>query len=253
MQIEILVQGLAELVARAQGSVAASQQQVAEIEGIQLETQNIFTGALQHAGVAEKVVICAEGLERAGHVLFVGLDRFSGNGLVRPDNRQIDPARLLAELIEWDDRLVSGIPEIDSQHQEIVRQLNHLFQTLNQGLASETAVLYAATGRLLDWIVQHFSYEQAWLAKSDDPHQKRHFAHHEKVVQEMKVLVEKLHSTDVRTAYDILRELRRWLVNHILDEDLAACAYLRACPQGKPDWLPVQVEAQVAESKIELF
>lgn len=252
-EIETLVQGLADLAVRAQGSVAASQQQVAEIEGIQQETQNIFTGALQHAGVAEKVVICAESLERAGHDLFVGLDQFRGTGLARPSNTPVDPGRLLAELIEWDGSLVSGIAEIDSQHQEIVRQLNHLFQTLNQGLASETAVLHAATGRLMDWIDQHFRYEQAWLEKTDDPNQKRHFTHHGKVLQDMRGLVEKLHSTDVRTAYDILRELRRWLVNHILDEDLAACAYLRATPQGKPDWLPVQVEAATAASKIELF
>ena len=246
-------QVLADLAVRAQGSVAASQQQVAEIEGIQQETQNIFTGALQHAGVAEKVVICAESLERAGHDLFVGLDQFRGTGLARPSNTPVDPGRLLAELIEWDGSLVSGIAEIDSQHQEIVRQLNHLFQTLNQGLASETAVLHAATGRLMDWIDQHFRYEQAWLEKTDDPNQKRHFTHHGKVLQDMRGLVEKLHSTDVRTAYDILRELRRWLVNHILDEDLAACAYLRATPEGKPNWLPVQVEAATAASKIELF
>lgn len=252
-QIESLVQGLAELAQRSEGSVAVNQQQVSEIEGIQQESQHIFSGALQHAGVAEKVLICTEGLERAGQVLFRGLGRFSGSGLARPSTMEVDSARLLAELIEWNEALVSGIPEIDEQHREIVHQLNHLFQTLNQGLASETAVLYAATGRLLDWIVQHFNYEQAWLAKTDDPNQKRHFAHHEKVIQDMKLRVDKLHSTDVRTAYDILRELRRWLVNHILDEDLAACVYLRACPQGKPDWQPVLVEAQGAENKIELF
>ncbi|MDD5248170.1 MAG: bacteriohemerythrin [Rhodocyclaceae bacterium] len=250
--VEALVAGLAALAAQAQQTVASSRVQIEEIGGILGETQNIYTSALQHAGIAEKIVVCSESLGRAGKRLGGALEKFGG---VRPDERraaEVATSDLLGELVEWDASLTSGVADIDAQHQEIVKQLNRLFQTLNQGMASETAVLCRTVSHLLDWIKKHFRYEEEWLEKTTDPEFHNHKAHHAAVIMEMTALAAELANSDARAAYDILRKLRRWLVNHIYDDDLAACVHMRAHPEGKPAWSPVAEQAE-ALSNIELF
>jgi len=252
-EIDTLVAGLATLAEQAGKTLAASRAQVQEIDGILLETRNIFTGALLHCGITEKIVVCSESQARAVKIVTDGLDKLSGPGLVAQAPTEVDACKLLSELVEWNESLISGVAEIDAQHLAIVNQLNRLFRTLNQGMASEAAVLSATITRLLGWICQHFRYEEEWLASTADPNLQPHKAHHDEVVKEMTALAAGLQGHDAHAAYDILRKLRRWLVNHILQDDLAACEYMRLCPAGKPDWQPVVAAEAAAAAKIELF
>ena len=252
-EIENLVSGLSKLAEQAAKTVSSSKDQAKEIEGIMLETQQIYVGAFQYAGIAEKILVCSENLGRAESDLASNIGKFRGPDLdVRTPGR-IDTDVLLSQLIEWDENLASGIPEIDSQHLEIVQQLNFLFQTLNQGMASEGAVLSTSVNRLLNWVTEHFRYEQEWFEKTDDPNRHEHRKHHDLVIKDVTELADKLTHSDARAAYDILRMMRRWLISHIYNEDLNACLYMKACPDAKPDWLPMAKEEQETATKIELF
>jgi hemerythrin len=79
-----------------------------------------------------------------------------------------------------------------------------------------------------------------------------HKRHHADVVRDMGVLAEELKNSDARAAYDILKTLRRWLVNHIYEDDLPACKHMKAHPDCKPGWNPVAEQAE-GGSSIELF
>jgi hemerythrin-like metal-binding protein len=247
-----LAEGLANLVSQAGDTVTASQAQAGDIEEILGETQQIYTNALRQSGIAEKVVVCSEALTREQRRLGKTLDQFSG---IKRDEHvpiKIDTQKLLSTLIEWESTLSVGIEEIDIQHRALVEELNHMFQALNEGMASEGAAIAGSIERLLAHLRPHFRYEEEWLEKARSPRLSSHRKQHEDVLVKIEKLRADAINGDSRAAYDILRQLRRWLVNHIAEEDIPSALDMRACPNGRPTWR-VDVKQEAAESKVELF
>ncbi len=250
--IATLAQGLGDLAAHARDALLSSQSQVGEIDSILMEIQNIYSSALQHAGIAERVVVFSENLARAQTRLTETLGRFDIHDSIRQNNTKIDPATLLNKLIDWDEHLNCGVPEIDIQHQALIDQLNHLFQTLNQGMASESAVISGAVNRLYDYISDHFRYENEWMEQARSQHLTEHRRKHSELLHNLDGMRQNINANTARSAYDILRNLRRDIVGHIIHEDLATSPDWLAQPEAKPKW-EVIAETASTSNHIELF
>ncbi|MEW5726912.1 MAG: bacteriohemerythrin [Pseudomonadota bacterium] len=146
-------------------------------------------------------------------------------------------------MIEWRPEMSVGHPDIDSDHKHLVEVIN-AFEAAAGREASE-AVLGATMLRLQDFVIDHFSREEAIQRAADYPLYDEHKREHD-------ALVERL--TDFARTYFILRRrpvdrevvaafarfLREWVINHTLGADLRMKGRLtprksrRASPAAPP-------------------
>ena len=251
--IAALAQGLGDLATHARNALQSNQSQVGEIDSILMEIQNIYNSALQHAGIAERVVVFSENLARSQARLTNTLGRFDVSQEIRASSEvRIDPTSLLDKLIDWDDHMSTDVAAIDAQHQSLVDQINHLFQTLNQGMASESATIEGAVARLCDYLKDHFRFEEEWMQSARSPRLAEHRKQHQDVIKRLDGMRSGISTDTARAAYDILRNLRRDIIGHIIHEDMQTAPDWRSHPEAQPSWEITSAKEETS-NRIELF
>ena len=103
-----------------------------------------------------------------------------------------------------------GIPQVDEEHR-------HLF-ALVKGLSLET--VQAAVEELLDYVVVHFSNEQALMEKSGYPAFEQHLKQHEDLAASVGDFLSSGGDWTEDRVQDLRRFLNKWLVGHIMTHDL---------------------------------
>ncbi len=113
-------------------------------------------------------------------------------------------------VVEWREGFRTGIAEVDGEHR-------HLF-ALVKGL--ELANVRALLDELVEYVVTHFTHEQALMEHSGYPDFQQHLHLHEALAQQVSEFL----ASDAEWSEERLQELRRflnrWLVGHILTHDL---------------------------------
>lgn len=113
-------------------------------------------------------------------------------------------------VIEWRDGFKISIAQIDSEHQ-------HLFQlvkALNLQSADQTV------NELLDYVVTHFSNEQALMEKSGYPSFEQHLKLHEEFGAQVAEFLGSGEDWTEERVQDVRRFLNKWLIGHIMTHDL---------------------------------
>lgn len=132
------------------------------------------------------------------------------------------------EEIVWTDEFNIGIPEIDSQHRQIIDILNRLLREPDAQTTSETVsdTLHDMTR----YAQEHFSTEEEILAYSNFPdlaaHKEQHFAYRKKTVDLCKDTMLGFQAVPK----DLLQYLRDWWSDHILVEDMKYREFVQAQP-----------------------
>jgi hemerythrin len=123
-------------------------------------------------------------------------------------------------VIEWRDGFKIGIDQVDQEH----RHLFTLVRALNLESVDRTV------DELLDYVVTHFSNEQALMEKSGYPA----FEQHLKLHEEFAAQVAEFLGNDQAWTEDRVQELRRflnkWLIGHIMTHDLRFGKWLTSRP-----------------------
>lgn len=133
--------------------------------------------------------------------------------------------------IEWTSRFETGIPEVDGDHRRLVELINELDAILaeNGGFERTGAVIDA----LIDYADYHFKREEAMLDRVGYAQAADHAAIHASFGHLLGHLVGDCMLTPSHETARRLRDyLRDWLINHILVEDKAFAAALRARDEG---------------------
>lgn len=118
----------------------------------------------------------------------------------------------------WDDRLDSGVLAIDLQHRV-------LFQMLQRVAAIHPSDSGAALDQVLEQLRSyadyHFRYEEAWMLRqqTDAAAHARHLRLHSGFVESLSSMKAQLEQGRL-TIMDLERFLRRWLIGHILEQDM---------------------------------
>lgn len=115
-----------------------------------------------------------------------------------------------AYIIEWREGFRTGIAEVDAEHQQLFALVKRLDSATAKGVLDELA----------EYVVTHFTHEEALMQASGYPGLKQHVELHEKLAAQVSgFLVSGTRWSDTR-----VRELRsflnKWLVAHILMHDL---------------------------------
>lgn len=117
--------------------------------------------------------------------------------------------------LKWSSDLDTNIKVIDGQHRRIVDYINEL-QDAKDTL--DKAAIHNVIDELLDYTVSHFSFEESLMEQAGYPFIDPHKKIHELFIKKVNGFVERFKNGE-DVADDILTMLRKWLINHIKNED----------------------------------
>ncbi|GIZ52567.1 bacteriohemerythrin [Noviherbaspirillum aridicola] len=137
-------------------------------------------------------------------------------------------------VIEWRKGFSVSIPEVDEEHQ-------HLFALVK---ALDLATVEHTVEELLDYVVVHFTNEQALMEKSGYPAFEQHLKLHEEFAAHVADFLGSGDAWTEERVQELRRFLNKWLIGHIMTHDLRFGKwYLEHAGQAQPQ--PVAVPGPV--------
>jgi hemerythrin len=131
----------------------------------------------------------------------------------------------MAEL-KWSDAYLTGVSQIDDQHQLILR----LLVDLADQVRDERDTLGETVEAMASYVDEHFGLEEQLLERCDYPELAAHRALHRTFVRRVLGLQKALRSDDVtgEMVDETVGFLSSWFVEHVTGEDLRYVAHLEA-------------------------
>jgi len=119
--------------------------------------------------------------------------------------------------IIWTSDYELGIDVIDNQHKRIVEYINQLYDLEHQQGSADTLedVLY----NLVDYTYSHFEFEEALMQEAGYEDADAHAVTHRTFTQQIETLRKRFEDGD-DVATELANMLQRWLLKHILSEDV---------------------------------
>lgn len=118
--------------------------------------------------------------------------------------------------IVWNSSFETGVPEIDTQHQELVRIINAVSDAIG---TSSPETLTAIIMQLKDYALYHFKAEETLMAEHGYADIKAHQNEHEAFADQVLLFdLDAICATE-GLAWEMMHFLRGWLTNHILNVD----------------------------------
>jgi hemerythrin len=129
--------------------------------------------------------------------------------------------------ITWREDLAIGVEQIDNQHKELFTRIDGLFEACNKGKGKEEVT--KVIDYLGDYVVTHFSDEEALQKKYGYPEYNGHKMLHTQFIKDFGALKGSLDNEGVTPGLVIKMNklLIDWLINHIKRTDKALAAYLK--------------------------
>jgi hemerythrin len=125
----------------------------------------------------------------------------------------------------WNDRLVLGIEEIDSDHKKLVEMINELYDGIQAGRGREALV--GILDRLMDYTRYHFAREERLWEESGSPRAAEHKKAHDAMVEVVvRAQAEYVDGGAVAPSLEMMVFLKDWLFDHILGSDRRDAVYL---------------------------
>lgn len=114
--------------------------------------------------------------------------------------------------VMWTADLATGFADIDEQHQILLDRINAFYDAIQSGNFVDSKI---ALQDLIDYTVEHFTYEEQMLAQANyymlEPHKKVHIH----FVEKMKTFQTRYENGDMEAAKELLDLLEGWLFRHI--------------------------------------
>ena len=121
--------------------------------------------------------------------------------------------------LKWDDSLLTGVGNIDSQHKELFKYLDKFLSTMKDGKGKEE--IESALNFLEEYVVKHFKDEEEIQKKYGYPKIKEQISQHEYFKNELKQLRVAFNKTGetVLLALNVQNKITDWVKNHISKSD----------------------------------
>ena len=129
------------------------------------------------------------------------------------------------EFIQWQESLSVGVKAFDSEHRQLIDQINKLSQSLRVGAGGRTM------GIILDSLVSytaiHFAHEEEYMRLYEYPCYEEHKLEHEALTAQVAEYKERLASGKTSFSIELLIFLSDWLTNHIMKTDKRYMEFFR--------------------------
>ena len=133
--------------------------------------------------------------------------------------------------LSWDPTLVTGVPAIDQQHQQLFERLDALLHAIRRGSSRDE--VGRTLSFLFDYVQTHFAAEEGLMHDTSYPGYPEHKAEHEAFARELDALQAE-YRRDGPSPSLVLRVNGRftaWLRDHVHRVDRALADHLRAAPR----------------------
>jgi hemerythrin-like metal-binding protein len=124
-------------------------------------------------------------------------------------------------VINWDpEKMVTGVPEVDAQHQEWIRRYNKFNDAIQQGMGVES--VQSTLDFFIDYADIHFKLEEVAMIERNCPAAKANLVAH----QHMRGILAgfksyaKIHGYSMSEMLGLRIQMEKWLVKHILTIDI---------------------------------
>jgi hemerythrin-like metal-binding protein len=123
------------------------------------------------------------------------------------------------EPVQWSEKLSVGVEELDQQHQEIIKMLNHLIST-SETVDTDSETISDILLEMTRYAQKHFKTEEKLMKAYNYPgleeQKKEHRAYRIKTVDFSTAVTLRVEAVpEILLAY-----LFDWWIHHILDEDM---------------------------------
>jgi hemerythrin-like metal-binding protein len=132
-------------------------------------------------------------------------------------------------LINWSEKFVTGITEIDEQHRMLVNCINVVNARLSQDFSAE--FLDKITGDLEKYVLFHLETEEELMhrfkySESNAEDTKAHLNKHQEFCTTVRSVREGIKAGHLISREELLTFLNGWLINHILKTDKNLAAFI---------------------------
>ncbi|AWK85955.1 bacteriohemerythrin [Azospirillum thermophilum] len=165
---------------------------------------------------AEQTLEAASELARQGNVLDQEVRRFLGQ--VRSDTADL-------RLVEWDDTLCVGSPELDRHHREMFERINAFYARAMVG--DGEAVARDLMETLPHLMAAHFEQEERAMREAGCPDYAAHRAAHEDFLRTLEGVKRRVEAKDGTAGTALFGVVTGWLKDHIMKHDKDAALHIR--------------------------
>jgi hemerythrin-like metal-binding protein len=127
--------------------------------------------------------------------------------------------------MEWNEKLSTGIKEIDNQHKKLVEQINVLHSAMREGKAKE--VLGKILDELKAYTKYHFSTEEKAFEKYNFLEKASHTKKHNDLIKQLDGIIDQYKAGSLTLSINLLDFLNKWISEHILKDDMKYAPVLR--------------------------
>ncbi len=133
----------------------------------------------------------------------------------------------------WGPQFITGIDEIDDQHQSLVAMINSFGEALIENTINED-FLFSTFKELAEYTQAHFDAEEKFMTDMhlDLRHIKRHLKLHNYFVTDISDLIESIDTDKIEDQRALFEYLVHWLAYHILGSDKNMARQISAIKNG---------------------
>ena len=123
----------------------------------------------------------------------------------------------MSEYLVWDPALRIGVPQIDTEHKELVDIANEVLMIKNP--ASEIDRVRSALHRLREYTQTHFTNEEAYMSSVQYDGLAEHQTKHAAIIQDMNALLKESSGIEDLVAR-LSQFMKQWVLKHITEDDM---------------------------------
>lgn len=127
-------------------------------------------------------------------------------------------------VIDWRKAYETGIVALDDEHKALIVTINKLFEAVRDKQGKD--VITDILAMLTTYTQDHFEHEEKLMAEYAFPGLEEHKAIHQQLRDDVKRLTEESSSSSEELAVSLLKFLRVWVLEHIVNVDKQYGFYL---------------------------
>ena len=116
------------------------------------------------------------------------------------------------ELIKWSEKFSTGVPDIDSEHEELINSINSFYQKQNEGIEKSESV--QILNDIYGSIHAHFMLEERVMEKNAYDEYEKHKNDHAKLLDDLRDITMELEETSQLDEAQLKNKLNDWFMIH---------------------------------------
>lgn len=133
----------------------------------------------------------------------------------------------MVQKIDWDDKYLLNIPEIDAQHKKLIAVSQDFYDVLTGDPEKYKLNMTKVLQALADYTVYHFSSEEAFLEKFGYPALSSHKVAHDNFISEINSQIKKLENASQDAGGRFYEYVVSWIFTHIAKADQIWANFVR--------------------------